>query len=92
MQKDLYANTLFSFKSLKRDLKELAAENFFLDLKTGPKGPQNKTISSKQRIIELRKKSYSIMEIQEKLKHEGTDLSLNHINSLLKKEGFAKLF
>jgi len=87
-----FGYTLFSFKSLKRDIKDLVAESFFLDLKTGPKGPQNKTLSSKQRIIELRKKSYSVMEIQEKLKHEGTDLSLNHINSLLRKEGFIKLF
>lgn len=87
-----FGYTLYSFKSLKRDSKEIKPEDIFSDLKRGPKGPQEKTLSARERIIELRKKNFSVGEIQEKLKHEGIRLSLNHINKLLVNEGFSRLF
>jgi hypothetical protein len=87
-----FGYTPYSFKSLKRDYKEIKPEDIFRDLKRGPKGPQEKTLSARERIIELRKKNFSVIEIQEKLKHEGIQLSVNHINKLLVNEGFTRLF
>ncbi|MFQ5965959.1 MAG: transposase [Candidatus Scalinduaceae bacterium] len=87
-----FAYTVYSFKSLKRDSKDIKAEDIFKELKRGPKRPQERTISSRERIIELRKKNFSVVEIQEKLKHEGIKLSINHLSVLLRREGFTKLF
>jgi hypothetical protein len=87
-----YGYTFYSFKSIKRDVKEWDENNFFKELRRGPKGHQKKTATVKDRMIELRKKNYSVIEIQEKLKREGTTLSVNHINLILKREGFGKLF
>ena len=87
-----FGYTLYSFKSLRRDYKKINPEDIFRDLKRGPKGPQEKTLSARERIIELRKKNFSVIEIQERLKHEGIQLSVNHINKLLVNEGFTRLF
>ena len=62
---DKFGYTLYSFKSMKRDAKELTAEDFFQELKKGPRGVRQKTLSAKERIIQLRKKNYSVEEIQE---------------------------
>jgi transposase len=84
--------TLYSFKSLKRDAKQLTAEDIFRELKRGPKAAQQKTHEAKGRIIQLRKRNYSVEEIQEKLQHESISVSQTLIISILKKEGFTKLF
>lgn len=87
-----YGYTLYSFKSLKRDAKNFSASNFFCKLNKGPKGQQNKTLTAKDRMIELRKRNFSVPEICEKLKNEGILLSSTTISSILHKEGFTKLF
>lgn len=87
-----FGYTLYSFKSLKRDSKELKTENFFKDLKKGPKGPHQKTLSAKNTIVSLRKKGFSVTDIQQILRdEEGIALSLNHINKILRQKGFLKL-
>jgi len=87
-----FGYTLYSFKSLKRDFKDIKAEDIFKELKRGPKRQQERTVSAKERMIELRKRNFSVVEIQEKLKQEGIKLSTNHISVLLRREGFTKLF
>lgn len=65
-------------------------KEFFLKTKPGPKfGP--KKDHSRDRVIELRKKNYSVKDIQLNLKEEGIQLSAVSIWSILKEEGFSKL-
>ncbi len=87
-----FGYTVYSVKSLKRDSKDIKAEDIFKELRRGPKRPQDRTISAKERMIELRKRNFSVVEIHEKLKQEGIKLSTNHISVLLRREGFTKLF
>lgn len=89
---DKFGYTIYSFKSLKRDAKRLTADDFFLELKKGPQGAHPKTLSVKDRIIQLRKRNYSVEEIQEKLHHEDVTVSQTLILRILKNEGFTKLF
>lgn len=63
---------------------------FFVQTKPGPKYSPKKD-RSKDRIIELRKKNYSVKDIQFTLKDEGINLSAVYIWTILKEEGFAKL-
>ena len=67
--------TYYSFKSIKRDYKNATADDFFFVVKKGPKGHHQTTIDSKNRVIELRKKNYSIPEIEEKLYSENIIIS-----------------
>ena len=89
---DKFNFTFYSFKSIKRDAKQWTASHFFKEIKKGPKASHKKTITAKERIIELRKKNYSVIEIQEKIEREGIKLSTNHIDTILKNEGFSRLF
>ena len=83
----------YSFKTIKRDCKDLAADYFFQTLQKGrPSGLSQKTIGLKDRIIELRKKNYSVVEIKEKLEKEGIEISDDPIIKILHDEGFVKLF
>jgi len=83
----------YGFKTIKRDCKELAADYFFQPLHKGrPGGFSQKTIGLKDRIVELRKKNYSILEIKEKLEKEGIEISDDPIIKILHDEGFVKLF
>jgi transposase len=83
----------FSFKTIKRDLKEIRPDYFFKPIQAGrPKGLSEKSLSAKDRIIELRKKNYSVIEIKEKLLLEKVELSENQICKILDQEGFTKLF
>lgn len=63
---------------------------FFQKQKTGPK-KRFTDISVIQRIIELRKKNHSIKDIRMILEVEDQPLSLQTIDDILKKEGFAPL-
>ena len=63
---------------------------FFVQTKPGPKfGP--KKYHSRNRVIDLRKKNYSVKDIQTTLKEEGIQLSGVSIWSILKEEGFSRL-
>lgn len=87
-----FGYTLYSFKSIRRDCKNVSADFFFKGLKKGPTGHHRRTLSIKERIVQLRKRNFSIPEIHEKLKEEYRDLSIPIINKILHEEGFTKLF
>jgi len=63
---------------------------FFVETKRGPKYG-HKRAQSRDRVVELRKKNYSIQDIQSALRHEGISLSQASIWNILKDEGFSKL-
>ena len=87
-----FGYTLYSFKSIKRDSKNYSGLDFFKDLKKGPKGRRQNTLTVKDRIIDLRKHNFSVTEIEEKLLNEGSVLSAVSINKILTEAGFTKLF
>ena len=83
----------YGFKTIKRDCKGIAADYFFQTLQKGrPSGLSQKTVGLKDRIIELRKKNYSVVEIKERLEKEGIEISDDPIIKILHDEGFVKLF
>lgn len=74
-------------------MKNADADYFFKTLNIGrPKGLSINSLSAKDKIVELRKKNYSVIEIKEKLSLEKIEISENQICKLLHEEGFSKLF
>lgn len=65
---------------------------FFLPLKQGPKGHRSPIENLKEQIINLRKKNYSIYEIEETLTRQGHGITPKTIHFILKEDGFSKLF
>ncbi len=63
---------------------------FFLRTRPGPKH-SSKRDSSRDRVITLRKKNYSVQDIQITLREEGVNLSTVSIWTILKEEGFSRL-
>jgi len=83
--------TFFSFKSVKRDLKQASASDFFIEPQT--KGNSEKRNQAEELIIKYRKRNYSVEEIKEKiLKEHQLSLSTPIILDILHNEGFTKLF
>jgi len=83
----------YGYKTIKRDCKQKNAGYFFTEIKKGkPSGMTEKSLSFKERIIELRKKNYSVDEIKEKLEKESIKIGQGTISNILHNEGFAKLF
>jgi hypothetical protein len=78
-----------AFQSLCRDFRQGRLQ-FFALTKPGPKRAPKRE-AARARVIELRKRNYSIYEIQTQL--AGEDLPLSHtvIHQILQAEGFAKL-
>jgi len=81
----------YSFKSVKRDMKNAVPSDFFIGaIKRGKS--VNRT-ASENMVIQLRKRNYSVEEIKEKLqKEQSVTLSSGTICDILEKEGFTKLF
>jgi transposase len=63
---------------------------FFTTGKPGPTSQPKKSAAHEQ-IIALRKRNYSIYEISEELKEQGTPLSATAVGEVLAAEGFARL-
>jgi transposase len=63
---------------------------FFASPRKGPKSQPNKS-RSREQIIALRKRNYSIYDISRALKQQGTPLSATAVGEVLKDEGFARL-
>jgi len=83
--------TYYSFKSLKRDMKQAVGTDFFIPSK--PKGNSVTRTKAEEHVINLRKRNYSVEEIKEKIKKENElVISSTTINDILDKEGFTKLF
>jgi transposase len=83
------AHTVYS---LLKEYKKQASPKFFLELKRGPKDHRKETLKVKEIIIALRKRNYSIYEIEETLLRQGYEITPKTIHFILKEEGFAKLF
>lgn len=63
---------------------------FFVQTKTGPRFSPKRD-NSRERVIALRKKNYSVQDIQFTLKQEDINLSAVSIWTILKEEGFSRL-
>ena len=87
-----FGYSVHTLGALMRDSQKEALPPFFLPLKQGPKAPRPATIQLKDRIVDLRKRNYSIDEIRETLLRQGEEISSKTIYLLLKEEGFTKLF
>jgi transposase len=87
-----FGYSIHTLRALMRDSQKEALPPFFLPLKQGPKAPRPTTIQLKDRIVDLRKRNYSIDEIRETLLRQGEEISNKTIYLLLDEEGFTKLF
>ena len=63
---------------------------FFATTRTGPR-EQPKKSRAHQQIVALRKRNYSVYEISQALKEQGTPLSATAVREVLAQEGFAPL-
>src|SRR4029077_12178302 len=82
----LFAGSLPSAASFRhRQLPELFATG-----RTGPRGQPKKSRAVEQ-IVALRKRNYSVYEISQALKEQGTPLSVTAVREVLADEGFAPL-
>jgi len=87
-----FGYSIHTLRALMRNAQKEALPPFFLPLKQGPKAPRQTTIQLKDRIVDLRKRNYSIEEIRETLLRQGEEISNKTIYLLLEEEGFTKLF
>ncbi len=79
-----------SFQVLCHHFRREGEPMFFLAPRPGPR-EQPKKSAARERIIELRKRNYSVYEISETLKEQGVPLSATAVREVLKAEGFAPL-
>lgn len=87
---DRFGYTTGAFHVLCHKFRKDAERKFFVETKRGPKyGP--KRDRSRERVIELRKKNYSVQDIHFVLKQEVISLSQASIWKILSDEGFSKL-
>ena len=77
---------------LKKQSLDKKFQEFFLPLHKGAYEMHNKTVNAEEIIIDLRKKKFSIIEIQEHLLKQKIKLSMQTIRTVLEREGFAKLY
>jgi transposase len=85
-----FGYTTGAFHVLCHKFRNDAERKFFVETKRGPKyGP--KRDRSRDRVIALRKKNYSVQDIHFALQQEGSSLSPASIWKILKEEGFSKL-
>jgi transposase len=86
-----FGYTYYSFKSIKRDMKQALATDFFIQSKY--RGKSQKRNQAEVNVINLRKRNYSVDEIKEKLQKDyEINISSATINDILDNEGFTKLF
>lgn len=64
--------------------------SFFISAKPGPRSQPRKSVT-RQHIVDLRKRNYSVYEISEALKECKLKLSPTAVREVLKEEGFAPL-
>lgn len=88
--------SIFSINAMKRDfvaaLKSHKIDSsYFFITKFPGRNPDEKKARLKERIIELRKQNYSILDIKSVLHAEGHMVSHDYIDRLLDAEGFARL-
>jgi transposase len=79
-----------SFRVLCHDFRHGRLGEFFAAPRPGPHA-QPKKSAAQQRIVELRKRNYSVYEISAALGEEGIGLSATAVREVLSAEGFAPL-
>jgi len=79
-----------AFRVLCHQFRRSALPELFASARTGPQ-TQPKKSRARQRIVELRKRNYSVYEISTTLREEGMDLSATAVREVLAVEGFAPL-
>jgi len=79
-----------SFRVLCHQFRRDAKPVFFVSPRSGPQQQPRKS-AARDRVVELRKRNYSVYEISEALKEEHLALSPTAVGELLKAEGFAPL-
>lgn len=79
-----------AFRVLCHQFRHAPQRAFFQETKLGPKYAPKRD-GSRERVIELRKKNYSVSDIQYTLREEGSGLSTVSIWTILKEEGFSRL-
>jgi hypothetical protein len=79
-----------SFRVLCHEFRHNPEPQFFVSLKRGPQN-QPKKGSARVRIVDMRKKNYSVYDISESLKSDGIRLSPTAVREVLREEGFAPL-
>jgi hypothetical protein len=79
-----------SFRVLCHEFRSDPQPVFFVSPRRGPQ-EQPKKSAARDRVVELRKRNYSIYEISRAVKEEGHALSPTAVGEVLKTEGFAPL-
>jgi transposase len=79
-----------AFRVLCHHFRNDQSRQFFLTTRPGPRHAPKKNQAT-QRIVDLRKKNYSVKDIQMTLSEDGIKLSSVWIWKILNQEGFAKL-
>src|SRR5437016_11753271 len=79
-----------AFRVLCHDFRRGQLPGFFATVPPGPRG-QPKKSRAREQIVALRKRNYSIYEISQALKQQGTPLSATAVREVLAQEGFAPL-
>jgi transposase len=79
-----------AFRVLCHAFRRRGLPEFFATAHPGPHG-QPKMSRAQEQIVALRKRNYSVYEISQTLKEQGTPLSATAVREVLAEEGFAPL-
>ncbi len=79
-----------AFRVLCHAFRRRELPEFFATARTGPREQPKKSRAHEQ-VVALRKRNYSIYEISQALKEQGTPLSATAVREVLAQEGFAPL-
>jgi transposase len=79
-----------AFRVLCHQFRRDAVPEFFAVGRPGPR-TQPKKSPARERIVELRKRNYSVYEISAALREQSMDLSATAVREVLREEGFAPL-
>ena len=79
-----------AFRVLCHGFRHGTLPEFFATIRTGPREQPKKSRAHEQ-IVALRKRNYSVYEISQTLKQQGTPLSATAVREVLAQEGFAPL-
>jgi hypothetical protein len=79
-----------AFRVLCHSFRHRQLPELFATGRTGPRGQPKKSRAVEQ-IVALRKRNYSVYEISQALKEQGTPLSVTAVREVLADEGFAPL-
>ena len=85
-----FGYTVGAFRALCYSFRRGELPEFFTTGRPGPTS-QPKKSAGRELIVALRKRNYSIYEISETLKEQGTPLSATAVGEVLAAEGFARL-